>query len=230
VGVTVRGNSTLINCISGFILYGSSDAIAQEIEYRTRTKPNPCDLTATSKFDEFNVWRCLSASLLGIFYGGYAYPYAYAQLDKVFKGVRWDAVLKKSVTEMFTVGIFVNSTSMLARGYLTRHEDVAHHVLQEMPRVTYNDFRIFMPYNFVAFGFIPIWIRPSTTALMEAGWQTYVSLRSNDYSGKHETRKIHPDGVSSKRKQLSNDAVSEAVRAKKVPSNKYKEIFPNFPY
>ena len=63
---------------------------------------------------------------------------------------------------------------------------VVSHVKDEMPKITMNDFRVWFPYNLVAFGMIPISIRPVTTSLMECVWQTYISLRSNDYHGKLE--------------------------------------------
>ena len=93
------------------------------------------------------------------------------------------SVVQKSVVDIATVAVFVNSVSMSARGLLAGRSrgDVAAHVSREMPGVTLNDARVWLPYNLVAFAFIPQFIRPSTTALMEASWQTYISLRSHAY-------------------------------------------------
>ena len=55
------------------------------------------------------------------------------------------------------------------------------HVWNEMFEVTVNDARVWLPYNLVAFSVIPSYLRPITTAMMESGWQTYISLKSNDY-------------------------------------------------
>ena len=92
-------------------------------------------------------------------------------------------VFTKSVVEIATVGIFVNSLSMASRGSLAgrRIGDIFEHVRTEMPKVTLNDVRVWLPYNMLAFTFIPAFIRPTTTALMEATWQTYISLRAHDY-------------------------------------------------
>lgn len=91
-------------------------------------------------------------------------------------GVTVRSVLTKSLVEIATVGIFVNSISMGSRGLLTGHQgtDVASHVAREMPTVTMHDFRVWFPNNIVAFSLIPVHIRPATTSFMEAGWQTYI--------------------------------------------------------
>jgi hypothetical protein len=125
--------------------------------------------------------------LIGASVSGFVYPYAYARLDVMLPGVTVRSVLTKSLVEIATVGLFVNSISMFCRGLLTGHRgtDVASHVAREMPTVTLNDFRVWFPYNVVAFSLIPVHIRPATTSFMEAGWQTYISLCSHGY---------HPDG------------------------------------
>ena len=101
----------------------------------------------------------------------------------MWKGTHFSAVLQKSVVEIATVGIFVNSVSMTSRGLLVGRDpkEVAGHVVEEMPIVTFNDARVWLPYNMIAFSVIPVAIRPTTTLLMEAGWQTYISLMSNNY-------------------------------------------------
>ena len=129
--------------------------------------------------------------MLSIGTGGWVYPTAYARLDALWKGTHFTAVLQKSVVEIATVGIFVNSVSMTSRGLLVGRDvkEVASHVVEEMPVVTLNDARVWLPYNMIAFSVIPVAIRPTTTLLMEAGWQTYISLMSNNYhKDKPETK------------------------------------------
>jgi hypothetical protein len=102
-----------------------------------------------------------------------------------FPGKHFRQVLMKSVVEIFTVGIFVNSLSMFSRGLLVGRpaETVVSHLVQEMPRVTVNDIGVWLPYNLIVFSLIPLHIRPTATAGMEACRQTYISHRSNDYHG-----------------------------------------------
>ena len=85
------------------------------------------------------------------------------------------------------MGIFVNTVSMACRGFLVGRESnhVIQHVRDEIPTVTLNDARVWLPYNMLAFSVIPAVIRPTTTLMMEAAWQTYISLVSNDYE--HES-------------------------------------------
>ena len=127
--------------------------------------------------------RLLSAGAIGVFFGGFVYPFAYAKLDALWKGVTIITTLKKSLLEIATVGIFVNSISISTRGLLVGKDTdmVVEHTMQEMPGVTINDARVWLPYNIVAFSVIPIYIRPATTSLMEACWQTYISLCSHNY-------------------------------------------------
>ena len=103
--------------------------------------------------------------------------------DALWKAVTIITTLKKSLLEIATVGIFVNSISISTRGLLVGKdkEQVMEHTMQEMPGVTINDARVWLPYNIVAFSVIPIYIRPATTSLMEACWQTYISLCSHNY-------------------------------------------------
>jgi hypothetical protein len=73
---------------------------------------------------------------------------------------------------------------MTCRGLLAggrSRGEVLQHVAHEMPKVTMKDFGVWLPYNLLAFSVIPPLIRPTTTIFMEASWQTYISLRSNDY-------------------------------------------------
>jgi len=185
----LRQRPALLNSITGCILFAGSDALAQKIEvgdplvvailpFRTADAE-----TVDVPGGEFNYRRFVTSGVLGIFFGGFVYPKAYGILDRRWPGVGIRQVVTKSLVEIATVGIFVNSVSMAARGILVGRpkREVARHVAGEMPYVTVNDFRVWMPYNLIAFGFIPAFIRPTTTAMMEASWQTYISLRSHDY-------------------------------------------------
>lgn len=131
-----------------------------------------------------DTWRSLGATGLGMVLGGGVYPTAYAQLDRLLPGRSWRVILLKSAVEILTVGIAVNTTSLLGRAaWQGTHtwEAVAGHVRNEIPRVTIADAHVWFPYNVLAFGRIPIHVRPLTTACMEAGWQTYISWRAHDY-------------------------------------------------
>lgn len=191
VASSIRQNPVLFNGTTGFSLFAGSDALAQQIETRNG-EPSHHDNNDEKKDEDeqgalffLNHHRLLSAGLLGIFFGGIVYPFAYARLDLLWAGVNYSSVLKKSLLEIATVGIFVNSISMCARGISLRGHDnfdeVSGHVYREMPAVTFNDARVWLPYNLVAFSVIPVHVRPATTSLMEAMWQTYISLRSHDY-------------------------------------------------
>ena len=194
----IQRRPALAHGIVGFTLFGASDAFAQQIEgsvkqgdtmtSRTGNKASKEETPAnhsciTLNMDHFDMIRFLSAGTIGAFFGGCVYPFAYRRLDILWKGKDAVSIAKKSLIEVFTVGIFANSVSMGARGLLTgkNPRDVCIHVWDEMRDVTLNDLRVWFPYNMFAFGIIPISIRPATTSLMEAGWQTYISLRSNAY-------------------------------------------------
>lgn len=168
----VKKNPVAFNAFTGCSLCASSDALAQYLEH---------DKEASWAF---RIRRVTSAGFVGAFFGGCVYPAAYAKLDTMWIGTNFTAVLQKSVVEIATVGIFVNSVSMSSRGLLVGRDqkDVAAHVVTEMPTVTWNDAKVWMPYNMTAFTFIPAAIRPTTTLMMEAGWQTYISIMSNNYN------------------------------------------------
>jgi hypothetical protein len=177
----------LLNSATGFVLFAASDAFAQEVERHGVRRLVPFRGPLGEKDEvqvlDFSWQRLSSAGMLGIFFGGFVYPIAYARLDALWPGTKFRQVLSKSVAEIFTVGIFVNSGSMTMRGLLADRawDDVRCHVAGEMPGVTYNDLRLWLPYNLVAFGLLPPYIRPCTTVLMESAWQAYISLRSHDY-------------------------------------------------
>ena len=195
----IQKNPVALNSLTGCGLCVSSDLVAQYLEDNKNQKNNNTEPTTA-----FRIQRALSAGAIGAFFGGFVYPAAYARIDAMWKGTHVSAVLQKSVFEIATVGIFVNSVSMTSRGLLVGRtpEAVQAHLREEMPTVTLNDAKVWLPYNFLAFMWIPAPIRPTTTLLMEACWQTYISLMSNNYS-KHQqkeassiTRKDHEDELS----------------------------------
>lgn len=200
----IRSNPYAFNSATGFSLFTGSDALAQKVENRQLLleknenaiaqknndtseidEPGAMATSSTKIFDltTLDSRRLLSAGAIGVFFGGFVYPFAYAKLDALWKGVTIITTLKKSLLEIATVGIFVNSVSISTRGLLVGKdtEKVVEHTMQEMPGVTVNDARVWLPYNIVAFSVIPIYIRPATTSLMEACWQTYISLCSHNY-------------------------------------------------
>lgn len=184
----IRQRPVLFNGTTGGGLFAGSDAFAQEMEQRGLAKTHGNDATFDNK-------RFLSTVVIGFFIGGFVYPGAYKRLDRLWPGKAWKVVLKKSLVEILTVGIFVNSISMVSRGLMVGRETnhVAQHALEELPDVTKNDFCVWLPYNLVAFSIIPYYIRPTTTALMEASWQTYISNRSHDYVPESESHEQQSD-------------------------------------
>jgi Mpv17 / PMP22 family len=175
------------NSLTGGSLCACSDILAQYLESNNKK------LIANNHNDDmslnFRIRRVASAGLIGVFFGGWVYPAAYARLDAMWKGTHLSAVVQKSIVEIMTVGIFVNSVSMTSRGLLMGRDNrqVVMHVATEMPTVTFNDARVWFPYNIVAFSLIPVTIRPTTTLMMEAGWQTYISIMSNNYDEQEVT-------------------------------------------
>lgn len=192
----IKKHQTLSHGIVGFTLFCSSDCLAQVMEViRNEEKikalehspllgtKNSYRYFSSLMKKHFDSQRMISAGIIGAFLGGIVYPFAYTRLDKLWIGKDFVSVAKKSIVEIVTVGIFVNSVSIGARGVMVGHDTkkVISHVKEEMPGVTLNDARIWGPYNMIAFGFIPSFIRPATTCFMEAMWQTYISIRSNAY-------------------------------------------------
>jgi len=175
----VQRKPLLFNGTIGGIVLGTSDGIAQQIEL---CQQNHFEVSLS--IDELDAYRLISATLLGVLFGGGIYPYAYAKLDKIWFKKDLLSIFTKSMVEIALVGVCVNTLSMTGRGLLSGRtpKEVVHHVMNELPRITINDFKVWLPYNMIAFSIIPPLIRPSTTAFMEAMWQTYISLRSNDYN------------------------------------------------
>ena len=188
LAIARRRQAFLRNGGTAAVLFVGADAIAQYVEQRGHASAdgdnhnhNPTTTTPPLVLD---TWRCLGATGLGIVLGGGVYPTAYAQLDRFFPGRSWRTVVLKSAVEVATVGLAVNTASLLGRAAWQGHhawETVTGHVACEIPRVTLMDAQVWFPYNVLAFGWIPTPIRPLTTACMEAGWQTYISLRAHDF-------------------------------------------------
>ena len=231
----IRKRPRLFNGISGGILCGLSDMIAQEYEHHICTtaesvhhatigtahdeipRGHPSHDTCTcldiqkipgqqtkqqpqqsiSVATKMDWYRAGAAGVLGVFLGGGVYPSAYAWLESMWVGRSFSSVFKKSITEILTVGIFVNSFSMTWRGVLRGDHtavEVLQHVADEIPTVTRNDLLIWGPYNLLAFTLIPQVVRPATTACCEACWQAYISLRSHHFEQPEDDERRYKDG------------------------------------
>jgi len=201
----VRRNPLVFNAAIGGVLCASSDAIAQRLEGNSSAAPqflkeNDGDLLTTSSHEPWphlipsvfvieshsriDWWRVASAACIGSFFGGMVYPAAYSRLDAIWVGTRWRVVLTKSIAEIATVGILVNTVSLTTRGFARGDQNISQviaHVSSQLGTVTQNDFLVWLPYNMMAFSIIPAVLRPTTTAAMEASWQTYISLCAHDY-------------------------------------------------
>lgn len=184
------------NASAAAVLFVGADAVAQYMENHHKNNNNRHkdgnDNTNDRAPFVLDQRRSTGAMALGVILGGAVYPTAYAQLDALLPGQSWRVILLKSAVEIVTVGILVNTASLCGRcwwwqrggggGGTTTHTwtTVQQHVWTEIPRVTAMDARVWFPYNVLAFGWIPIHVRPLTTVCMEAGWQTYISLRAHD--------------------------------------------------
>lgn len=207
----VRKNPLLFNAVTGGLLCASSDALAQHWEDHSDGGPPSSDCGSSSGepsrscaqeqqqqrdhllapslqtaplLSSIDWWRLAGAGCIGSFFGGILYPAAYARLDALFVGTQWKTVLLKSVVEIATVGILVNTISLTVRGLVRGDQDlgqVTRHVSTQLVTVTQNDFFVWLPYNMLAFSIIPAILRPTTTAAMEASWQAYISLCAHDY-------------------------------------------------
>lgn len=183
----VKRQAFVRNAGAAAVLFVGADAIAQYVESRDKHHDAPPRQNSSQRITTafaLDQWRCMGATVLGVLLGGGVYPAAYAQLDRFLPGRSWRTIVIKSAVEIATVGIFVNTASLLGRAsWQGTHtwSAVGEHVTNEIPRVTFMDARVWFPYNLLAFGLIPIQVRPLTTACMEAGWQTYISLRAHDY-------------------------------------------------
>ena len=79
------------------------------------------------------------------------------------------AVACKSCLDIAVQGGLGNAAGIAARGAPLGE------VLRSMPMVLLYDCIVWMPYNFVAFGRIPLHLRPTVSAFMNLGWNTYLS-------------------------------------------------------
>lgn len=196
----MKRRPVLVNSLTGASLCAASDALAQYLEEQQKNdqqqkqqhhhhhhQHQPITLESRTR-------RILSAAAIGMLFGGLVYPTAYAKLDSLWKGTHLTAVLQKSIVEIATVGILVNSISLSCRGLLGGGRDfdpVLRHVLHELPTVTVNDARVWLPYNMLAFSVIPVVLRPTTTLVMEAAWQTYISLVANNNDHGHHNPHVN---------------------------------------
>jgi hypothetical protein len=102
----LKRRPVLLNSAAGFVLFASSDAFAQEVERHgvRRLVPFHRPLSEKEKHiaSEFSWPRLTSAGMLGIFFGGFVYPLAYARLDTLWPGTKFRQVVSKSVAEIFT--------------------------------------------------------------------------------------------------------------------------------
>ena len=167
------------NATGASLLFVAADGVAQYMEQRNSGKGQN-----SRGYEWWDPWRGTGAAILGVILGGGVYPAAYARLDHLLPGRSWRTLLIKSAVEIVTVGITVNTASLLGRAtWQGTHswQAVGDHVRTEIPHVTLMDAQVWFPYNMLAFGFIPIQIRPLTTACVEASWQTWISLRAHDF-------------------------------------------------
>ena len=166
----------LMNAATGATLCAGSDCIAQRIEQSRGG-------SGSDSGNALDWLRLLSSGLIGGGLRGMFYPFAYGRLDALLPGKALVAVIQKSLLELVTVGLFVNYVSIYTRGLFAGRQlkEVANHVWDVLPSVTLNDCRVWLPYNLLMFALIPTFIRPTTTALVGAGWNTYISLKSHDY-------------------------------------------------
>jgi hypothetical protein len=179
----VQKNPILFNAATSLALCTGADIVAQRIE-----GPNK----------KWDMKRLVVAGLIGMIFGGFIYPSAYTMLDAKWVGKDFASVLTKSVIDCATVGMLGNAVTMTCHGFSSGRKRLAvlQHVIHEMPRVTLHDTYVWLPYNMLVFTVIPPLIRPATTSLVEASWQTYISMRSNDYESRAATAVVSHGSVS----------------------------------
>jgi hypothetical protein len=170
----VQRNPILFNAATSLALCTGADIVAQQMEGPTK---------------KWDLKRLVVAGVIGMLFGGFIYPSAYTMLDAKWVGKDFVSVFTKSVIDCATVGLLGNAVTMTCHGFSSGRQRLAvlQHVIREMPRVTLHDAYVWLPYNMLAFTIIPPLIRPATTSLVEASWQTYISMRSNDYASRAAT-------------------------------------------
>lgn len=152
-GEALRDFPLAMNGVQGAVLGAAGDVLAQTIEHA------PC--TSAS--------RAARAGAIGGFWSSTLVPAVYRLLDGAFPGTSARAVICKSFTDIAILGVFGNAASLTLRG--TPIDEVA----VAMPGVLVNECYIWLPYNLFAFRLVPSHIRPTTTALLTFGWNTYMS-------------------------------------------------------
>ena len=146
------------NVVVGGALGSVGDVLAQWLRHRGETG-----------------WRrvegqsCAAAAAWGAANNGVFVPWWYRTLDARLPGTAVRAVACKSCLDIAVQGGLGNAAGIAARGAPLAE------VLRSMPMVLLYDCVVWMPYNFLAFGRIPPHLRPTTTAFMTLGWNTYLS-------------------------------------------------------
>ena len=124
--------------------------------------------------------HCAGQAAVGGFFSGLVYPAVYGALDKLWPGTTFRAVATKSVAELIPMGIGANALSIGWRAAVggSSPSEVSARLQRLMPGVLLNEVRVWLPYNLLAFRFIPINIRPTSTAVVMLGWNVYLSHTS----------------------------------------------------
>mmetsp|Transcript_506 Transcript_506/g.1667 ORF Transcript_506/g.1667 Transcript_506/m.1667 type:complete len:200 (+) Transcript_506:184-783(+) len=185
----LRQRPRLINSGQGALLGGMGDGIAQTIEQRPG-----------SSSVKFNLHRLLGAGAIGLIFSGFVYPPFYAVLDARWPGTKLRAVIAKACSDVALLGVFGNAASISGRLLVagTPQHDILYRLVDSMPSVLFNELRVWLPYNLLAFRFVPTDIRPTSTAFITLCWQVYISwtahassltpLPSNDESHWSESK------------------------------------------
>jgi hypothetical protein len=151
---TLRDYPLSANAVQGGLLGATGDALAQQIEPRE---------------PRIDCWRMLGATAIGASFASMLYPFVYRVFDWAWPGTGVRAVVSKAAGDIVLFGVFGNAASLWLRG------SPSHDVQEKMPRVLLNECRVWLPYNLVAFRLVPVHVRPTTTACLALGWNTYMS-------------------------------------------------------
>ena len=147
-----------INSMTGTILGALGDFFSQRIDDPQRTDVD---------------WQtCASAAVFGAGMSGVFIPWWYRNLDIWIPGTAFAALAYKSVVDIIFNGGLTNAAAIGARGAPPME------IARAMPLVMLADCVVWGPYNMVAFGRIPLHIRPTTTAFVTLGWNTFLSDRA----------------------------------------------------
>ena len=160
----LRNHPRVVNGCQGAVISSTGDLICQRWEGRT----------------EVDVRRCAGAAAVGGFFSGLVYPAVYGALDKLWPGTSFRAVATKSVAELIPMGIGANALSIGWRAAVERQlaERGERAAAAADAGVLLNEVRVWLPCNLLAFRFIPINIRPTSTAVVMLGWNVYLSHRA----------------------------------------------------